>query len=605
MQTVPLDRVGQPRGLFLPNFFARLNWPRGVVVTLAVIAIFLPLTLIFYQSFLSAPFFMPIKTFSLDPYRFIFDDPDFRVAFRNGFLLASGLALIAVPLGAMLAFLMVRTDLPGRNWIAPLLLVPIFVSPMVVAFGYVVSMGPVGFYTLWVKQIIGIQPWNVYAFPSIVVIAGLTHVPHVYLYASAALKSLGSDVEEAARVAGASPLQVALNVSLPMIMPALAYSGVLVFFLGFEVFGLVLVLGDPEGHLVLATYLYKLTNKLGTPSYHLMAAVAVCLVAVTMPLVMLQRWLLKSANKYVSIKGKGARQKALPLGKWKWIAFGLIAAWLLFTIIVPISGIVLRAFVSHWGEGVKLADVVTLEHFRDIWEQPSLMRGIFNTVLIGVIGGAIAVICYSGIALAMHRKPDRITRFLDYSVLVPRAVPGLLAGLSFLWVFLFVPAALDNGLKWFINAYDSDIARWLSEHAIPQLRAVRSTIFSVWLAYSVVWLAYGLRLITTALLQVGPELEEAARAAGASRGQVTRDVTLPLVRYGLIGAWLMVFLIFEREYSTGVYLLSPGTEVIGAMIVSMWGAGAVDLVAALSFINITLVAIGLGIALRFGLKLHD
>jgi iron(III) transport system permease protein len=505
----------------------------------------------------------------------------------------------------MLAFLMVRTDLPGRNWIAPLLLVPIFVSPMVVAFGYVVSMGPVGFYTLWVKQIIGIQPWNVYAFPSIVVIAGLTHVPHVYLYASAALKSLGSDVEEAARVAGASPLQVALNVSLPMIMPALAYSGVLVFFLGFEVFGLVLVLGDPEGHLVLATYLYKLTNKLGTPSYHLMAAVAVCLVAVTMPLVMLQRWLLKSANKYVSIKGKGARQKALPLGKWKWIAFGLIAAWLLFTIIVPISGIVLRAFVSHWGEGVKLADVVTLEHFRDIWEQPSLMRGIFNTVLIGVIGGAIAVICYSGIALAMHRKPDRITRFLDYSVLVPRAVPGLLAGLSFLWVFLFVPAALDNGLKWFINAYDSDIARWLSEHAIPQLRAVRSTIFSVWLAYSVVWLAYGLRLITTALLQVGPELEEAARTAGASRGQVTRDVTLPLVRYGLIGAWLMVFLIFEREYSTGVYLLSPGTEVIGAMIVSMWGAGAVDLVAALSFINITLVAIGLGIALRFGLKLHD
>jgi len=140
---------------------------------------------------------------------------------------------------------------------------------------------------------------------------------------------------------------------------------------------------------------------------------------------------------------------------------------------------------------------------------------------------------------------------------------------------------------------------------IPQLRSLRSTIFSVWLAYSVVWLAYGLRLITTALLQVGPELEEAARAVGAQRAQVTRDVTLPLVKYGLLGAWLMVFLIFEREYSTGVYLLSPGTEVIGSMIVSMWAAGAVELVAALSFINITLVAIGLGIALRFGIKLHN
>ena len=580
---------------------SRLNWPRGLVVTLTAIAIFLPLTLIFYQSFLSAPFFMPSKLFSLDSYRFIFDDSDFRQAFINGTILAVGLAMIAVPLGAMLAFLMIRTDLPGRSWVAPLLLVPIFVSPMVMAFGYVVSMGPVGFYTLWVKQLIGVQPWNIYSFTSIVIIAGLTHVPHVYLYASSALKSLGSDVEEAARVAGASPLQVALNVSLPMIMPALAYAAVLVLFLGFEVFGLVLVLGDPEGHLVLSTYLYKLTNKLGTPSYHLMAAVAVCLVAVTLPLVLFQRWLLKSANKYVSIKGKGARQKPLPLGKWKWISFAFIAAWLLFTIVMPLSGIALRSFVSNWGEGVTLADALTVQHFLDIWDQPSLLRGILNTVLIGVIGGAIAVACYSAIALAAHRKPDGITRFLDYSVLIPRAIPGLLAGLTFLWVFLFVPAALENVLK----GFDNGIAQWLVENLIPQLRALRSTIFSVWIAYSVVWLAYGLRLISTALLQVGPELEEAARAVGATRGQVTRDVTLPLVRYGLLGAWLMIFLIFEREYSTGVYLLSPGTEVIGAMLVSMWAAGATDLVAALSFINITLVAIGLGIALRFGVKLHD
>ncbi|MBB5390027.1 MULTISPECIES: iron ABC transporter permease [unclassified Herbaspirillum] len=596
-----------PQGEYAPvKRRLRLNWPRGLVVTLAALAIFTPLLLIVYQSFLSAPFFAPVKQLTLDSYRFIFDDPDFRQAFVNGFTLATGLTLIAVPMGGMLAFLMVRTDLPGRNWIAPALLVPIFVSPMVIGFGYVVSMGPVGFYTVWAKELLSFfgfdgEPWNIYSFTSIVIIAGLTHVPHVYLYASSALKSLGSDVEEAARVAGASPLQVALNVSLPMIMPALAFAGVLVFFLGFEVFGLVLVLGDPEGHLVLPTYLYKLTNKLGTPSYHLMAAVAVCLVAVTMPLVMLQRWLLRSANKYVAIKGKGSRQKPLPLGKWRWVAFALIAAWLLFTVVIPLSGIALRTFVSHWGLGVHLFDVLTLQNLRDVWDQPSLVRGIINTVAIGVIGGAFAVVCYTAIALAMHRKPDGITRFLDYSVLVPRAVPGLLAGLSFLWVFLFVPSLLESLFK----GSDNFFALWMVDSFIPAMRSLRSTIFSVWLAYTVVWLAYGLRLINAALLQVGPELEEAARAVGAPRARVTRDVTIPLVRYGLIGAWLMVFLIFEREYSTGVYLLSPGTEVIGSLIVSMWAAGAVDLVAALSFINITLVAVGLGIALRFGVKLHD
>lgn len=82
-------------------------------------------------------------------------------------------------------------------------------------------------------------------------------------------------------------------------------------------------------------------------------------------------------------------------------------------------------------------------------------------------------------------------------------------------------------------------------------------------------------------------------------------MTVPLTRYGLLGAWLLIFLIFEREYSTGVYLLSPGTETIGSMLVSLWAGGAIDIVAALSFVNIVLVAMGLGIALRFGVKLHD
>jgi len=217
-----------------------------------------------------------------------------------------------------------------------------------------------------------------------------------------------------------------------------------------------------------------------------------------------------------------------------------------------------------------------------------------------VIGGGLSVACYTAVALAMHRRQDGVTRFLDYSVLVPRAVPGLLAGLAFLWVFLFAPSLLASMLAGFDNA----VARWVVDSLVPALRELRSTLFSVWLAYSVVWLAYGLRLINSALLQIGPELEEAARAVGASRARVTRDVTLPLVRHGLIGAWLMVFLIFEREYSTAVYLLTPGAEVIGSLLVSMWAAGSVELVAALSFINICIVAIGLGIALRFGVKLH-
>ena len=547
------------------------------VIISTALAIFLPIGLLMYQSMLDAPFFQPEKAAGLDAYRFIFDDPDFSRSFLNSLYIASGMGVIAVPLGTILAFLMVRTDLPGRRWLEPVLLIPVFVSPMVLCFGYVVSAGPVGFCSLWVQNLIGYVPWNIYSMTSMVIIAGLTHVPHVYLYSSSALRSLGSDVEEAARVAGAGPVKVATSVSIPMVMPAILYSGLLVFFLGFQVFGLALVLGDPEGHLVLPTYLYKLTNKLGTPSYHLMAAVAMCIVGLTMPMVLMQRYLLRNASKYVTLKGKGARQQTLPLGVWRWIAAALVFLWLAVTVVLPIVGVVFRAFVTHWGEGVTLAEAFTLSNFQSVFEQGNLIRGIVNTVLIGVIGGGVSVICYTLMGLATHRRNNGWTRLLDYSVMIPRAVPGLLAGLAFLWVFLF----------------------------FPPLAPLRKTLFSLWLAYSVVWLAYGMRLISSSLLQVGPELEECAQVTGATPGQVSRHVTVPLIRYGLLASWLMIFMIFEREYSTGVYLLGPGTEVIGSLLVSLWGAGAIEIVAALSVINILLVSAGMAVALRYGVKLHD
>src|SRR5471030_3295710 len=567
----------------------RRKWqglPRSMVVLITALVIYIPLSFIVIQSFLSAPFFSPSKVFSLEAFEFIFTDPDFYKALKSGFILAFGLIAISIPLGGILAFLMVRTDLPGRRVIEPLILVPIFVSPMVLGFGYVVAAGPVGFFSLWAQSILGFVPWNIYDMSSIVVIAGLTHVPHAYLYISSALRSVGSDVEEAARTAGASPLQVMTAVSLPMVRPAILYAAVLLFFLG------------------LATYLYQLTNKLGTPSYHLMAAVAVVLICITIPLVMLQRRLMRTANRFVTVKGKASQARALPLGKWRWVAGAVVAFWLTVTIGVPLVGVILRAFISNWGVGVSIWDELSLNTFRTIWQQPNLLRAIVNSMAIGVIGGALAVACYLFIGIAMHRKPDGVTRFLDYSVLVPRAVPGLLAGLAFLWVFLFLPMWLDNSLK---SGWLSDMwwSQWLRDNLVVWLRSLRSTIFSVWLAYTVVWMAYGLRLISSTLLQVGPELEEAARSTGATRGQITRHVTIPLSRYGLIGSWLLMFLIFEREYSTGVYLLSPGTETIGSMLVSLWAAGAIDIVAALSFINILLVVLGLGIALRFGVKLHD
>lgn len=550
---------------------------RAAVVLVAAAAVLAPLVIIVYQSFLDGPFFQPSSKLSLSAYRFVLADSDFRRAFATTAIIAAGMTLIAVPLGAVLAFVVVRTDLPGRRWLEPALLVPIFLSPVVIAFGYVVAIGPVGFLTLPVRRLIGRDPWNLYSLASVTAIAGLTHIPHVYLYASSTLRSIGADLEEAARVAGAGAGRIALTISLPLIAPALVYSGVLVFFLGFELFGLPLILGDPEGLLVLSTYLYKLTNRLGVPSYQLMAVVAVVIMLIAFPLVALQRRLLGVANRYVSVRGKASRSSPLRIGAWRWGALALVVAWLAATVVTPLAGVALRSVVTTWGEGVRLAEVLTLDHFAELLDYPNLVRGIGNTVLIGVAGGALSVACYAAIALATHRWNSPWARAMDYLAMVPRGMPGLVAGLAFFWVFLFV----------------------------KPIAPLRATPVSLWLAYTVVWLAYGMRLISSALLQIAPELEEAAYSVGATRGRVTREITLPLVRFGLLGSWLLVFLIFVREYSTGVYLLAPGSEVIGSLIVSLWGTGAVDTVSALALVNVVLVGVGLAVALRLGVRVHE
>ena len=553
----------------------KLSLPRlavGAAVTAAVLA---PLGLLVYQSFLSAPFFDRSAKLGLEAYEYVLTSPDFHRAFLSSFMVSFGMTAIALPLGSLLGFLVARTDLPGKKWLEPWLLVPVFLSPVVVAFGYVVAVGPVGFFSLWAKSLFGQVPWNLYTLAGVIVIAGLTHVPHVFIYVSAALRGLDPAVEEAARVTGAGPWKIAFTISLPLVKPAILFSGALVFLLGFELFGLPLVLGDPAGLLVLTTYLYKLTNLLGVPSYQLMAVVAVSIVAITFPLVYFQRRMIGAAARYAVIGGKGRAFRPLPLGALRWPMTAIVVLWLLSVVVLPLAGIALRSIVRNWGEGVVLSESLTLDHFRALLQYPNLVRGILNTLWIGAAGGALAVAVYALIALTAHRAKGLWPAWLDYLSLVPRALPGLVVGLAFFWLFLF----------------------------FKPIAPLRTTLVSLWLAYSVVWFAYGLKLITATLMQVTPDLEDAARVTGAGPARVARDVTLPLIRFGLIGSWLLIFMMFVREYSTGVYLLGPGTEVIGSLIVALWGTGGLDLISALSVVEVVIVGAALLAALRLGVRL--
>lgn len=568
--------AGTPRRL--PRLAGDARLYRVLVIGLLAIAVLAPVGLIVYQSFLDGPFFSARSSLSLSAYRYVLADPTFYEALRTTTIFAFGMVAVAVPLGSMVAFLITRTDLKFRKLLEVLVLVPMFISSIVLAFGYTVSVGPSGFISIAVREALGFLPWNLYSLPGIILIAGLSHVPHVYLYVSSAMRSLPSDLEEAARTAGASIWRVSADVTLPMVMPALIFAAALNILLGFETFGIPLVLGDPNGILVLTTYIYKLTTLMGVPTYQLMAVVAMVLILITLPLVYFQRRLLRNSRRYAALGGKGARATPLKLGRrGQIIALSFISLWLFVSVVLPIGGITLRAFVNAWGVGINLVDHLTLHNFDALLEVPSLFRGVVNTMILSGVGGAIAVLIYLMIGLAGHRNQGLSNTVLDYIVLLPRALPGLVVGLAFFWVFLFVP-----------------FLTWL-----------RPTLISLFVAYVVVGLSYGLRLLQGTLIQVAPELEESARTTGASITRTWRDIVIPLVRPGLAGAWALIMIIFLREYATGVYLMSAGTEVIGSLMVSLLQTGNMDQIAALAFVSIILTAIGLGLALRLGARIHD
>jgi iron(III) transport system permease protein len=548
---------------------------RFVTIGLAALVVLAPLSLVLYQSFLTAPLLQPSAQFGVGAYRSVFADQAFWTAFGITAALASGMTVIAVTLGAGLAVLMVRTDLPGRSWLEPLVLLPLFVSTLVLAFGYAAALAPRGFLSAAVSGLTGVVPWNLYSLPALIAIAGLIHVPHVYLFTAAALRGLDTECEDAARTAGARPWQVAIDVTLPMVLPALMSAGALVFLLGFELFGLPLVLGNPEGIFVLSTYLYALAGKPGGPPYELMAVVAMTMIAVAAPLLFLQSLWRREAQRSVRRRDSGRRPARLGLGSARWPAFLAVVLWLVLALLVPLAGITLRSLAGAAGGGLALSLPFTLDHYRSLLEHPEVVRSVINTLGIGVLGGGVAIAVYAAITLAIRRNPSQRTPALDHFISASPVMPGLVVGLALLWLLLL----------------------------LAPLSPLKDTPVSVWLAYTIVWLAVGVGLLAGTLRRVGADLAEVARTVGASRTRAGVDITMPLIRRGMLAAWLLVFLLFVREYATGVFLLAPGSEVIGSLLVSLWNAGAVDLVFALAVVNVIIGGVAFAIAVRLGVRL--
>src|SRR5205823_9051536 len=314
------------------------------------------------ESFLELPLYEAQKTFTLGNYARILTSAEFWTTVGATIVFAGLTTVLAVVLGIGLAVLLTRTDVPLAGLWSSVMLVPFYVSPLVLAFAWAIVYGPSGFATIGAR-LLGLPTWELYSLVGMAIVAGVYYAPYTYLYASASLSLSDPQLENAGRIAGAGPVRTLVSVTFPLLRPAVAYSVILTFVSAIEILSIPLVLGLPSGIQVLPTYLYKIGLSGSRPDYGGVAAVAVILLVVITGLVWLQTKVTGQERRFVTVGGKATRGRVMALGGLRWPLALVIGLYVLLGVVLPLVGIVMQSATAFLSPLVNPLTVLTTQNY--------------------------------------------------------------------------------------------------------------------------------------------------------------------------------------------------------------------------------------------------
>lgn len=548
------------------------------VSLLTVVLVMGPIVPIFIQAFLDKPLYDASAVFTLGNFATLVSNPEMGAVFANTFYFGLLTMVVAQVFGAVMAVLIGRTNLPGRSWLGEIFIWPLFVSNLVIAFGWVTMYGPSGYMTLFARTTFGDAPWNLYSVIGMGIVAGLSQAPLTYLMCLAAVNKADPLLEDAARSSGAGPFRALFSITLPMIRPALIYSASLNFVIGIEMLAIPLLFGGPSGIQTVTTFLYdKGINAAVRPEYGIVGAAAVFLLVLVAFLVWLQGRLMKAGGRFVTVRGKASRPNKLDLGPWRWVAFVFVAFFVFLTVISVFAGIFLRSIVTFLTPLIPFWSVSTLGHYELIWNSPAYMRSIGNSVLVATVGAAVGTMFIAIVALIARRSEFRFGRTLEYVALFPRALPGIIAGLGFFYAVIWVPG----------------------------LDVIRGTVLVLIVAFVVRYIPVGFGAISPALAQISDELDRGARISGADWWTTVTRIILPVLKPALFSAYALLFIHILKEYVTAAFLYQPGSEIIGTTMLQLVAQGDNGPVSALATIQVAITAVFVIITRRLlGVKIY-
>lgn len=511
----------------------------GIGLVLAFLALY-PTVMLFYGSVSDTPLGVA-GHFTWQHYRTAYGDPATYRLIANSFLFAGGAAMLSLVFASTLAWITARTNAPGRGLFELVALVPNVLPPLLISTSWVLLLSPrIGLINVVLARV-GLPPFNVYSMPGMIFVEGLILTPLAFLIIAASMRSMDPALEEAARVAGSTTLVAVRRITAPLIRPALLAAGMLNFVRAMESFDTPAIIALPARIEILTTKIFREALSVSPPNHNLAATYGMSLLVITMTFVYLYQRFTGRAEQFATITGRAYRPHTIDLGSWRYAASAVAVVLLSLVVVMPFLVLILTSALPFYEVPTwSTFRLLTLKHYAFLLHSGRVARAMQISVLLATVGATLAMLLASAVAYLTVRTRLRGRAALEVLTFIPWAFPGTALAIGLLWGYVRLPIA------------------------------IYATIWILLIAYITRFLPYGLRTMTSTMVQVHTELEEASRICGAGVLATFRRILLPLLRPGFMAGWTILATIFMREFSTSLFLYTPSSEPVGPLLYHLW-----------------------------------
>jgi iron(III) transport system permease protein len=548
----------------------RWSFPSGQTVVSAVVTAFAAILVLYPIFFLlqasldvGDPEARPPTAYGFDNYATLFQ---YSQILLNTVLVSLAATVMALVFGFVIAWILSRTNVPGRRTFEQLMAIPYYVTPLLGAFAWSLLGAPESGFVNQVWRALGGEDHLIdMATPlGIAWVMALFEGSVAFVMIGAVMKSMDPALEEASQMMGAGRLRTMLKVTLPLVAPGVLGAAIFVFAEMLGSFSAALVLGMPNRFYVVTTAIYQFVSQY-PPRLPLAAAMGVSLFAVMFVMLYLYRRVI-AGRSYVTITGKAFRPRVMEVGRLRWVLLGTCAFYVLLSVGLPLVTLA-YASLQRIAVAFPAAGNWTLDNYRTALTLNAVRSALANSLVLGVATATIGVVVMGLLSWIIYRSRVRGSFVIEYIVMFPQAVPRLVFAFGMMWAWLVSP--------------------------IP----IYGTLWVLLIAYLTVFLPLGVRAISGVMLQIDKSLEECAQMCGAAWFYRIRTVTMPLLRPGLVAAWLLLFIASVRELGASILLMGPNSKVITPAIVESWFATSAELTAAMALIQTLVVALAMAVFL--------